>query len=260
MNCSLIISTYNWPAALDLVLKSVAKQSVMPAEVLIADDGSRNDTRELIQTYQANFPTTLKHFWQEDDGFRKTIILNKTYKAAQSNYMIQIDGDIVVHPHFIRDHLLHREHGYFIKGSRGRLNKELTEKAMQTKTISFSALQPGVKSSINATHFPLASKLFYGKSDDSRNVKGCNFAVWKDDFIAVNGYDNTIAGWGHEDIDLAARLINNHIKRRQLKMAGVCFHLHHELASRSKEAGNLENYHDVVNKRIVRCANGYDQV
>lgn len=232
----------------------------MPGEVLIADDGSRHDTIELIRSFQLNFPVPLKHFWQHDDGFRKTIILNKTFKAANSNYIIQIDGDIVLHPHFIRDHLTHRERGYFIKGSRGRLTKELTEKVMKSGTISFSSLQPGVKSSINATYFPLASKLFYGRGDESRNVKGCNFAVWKDDFIAVNGYDNTIAGWGHEDIDLAARLINNHVKRRQLKMAGVCFHLYHQLASRSKEADNLENYYEVVNKKIVRCLNGYDQV
>ena len=260
MNCSLVIATYNWPEALDLVLKSVMKQSVMPGEVLIADDGSREDTAVLIRSYQQQFRVPLIHMWQEDHGFRKTIILNKTYKQAKSEYIIQVDGDIVLHPHFIRDHLLHRSHGYFIKGSRGRLTRELTETALRNKTIRFSPLQPGVKSSINATHFPLASKLFYGKEYVSRNVKGCNFAVWKSDFVAVNGYDNTIAGWGHEDIDLAARLINNHVKRRQLKMAGVCFHLYHELASRSKEADNLERYYGVVEQRIVRCADGYDQV
>ncbi len=260
MECSLVISTYNWPQALDLVLKSVLRQSVLPGEVIIADDGSKEDTRSLIQSYQSTFPVPLIHLWHADEGFRKTIILNKSFKQAKAEYIIQIDGDIILHPHFIKDHLANKERGYFIKGSRGRLTKELTEKILLSKRIDFTLLEPGVKSSINATRFPMASRFLYGKDKNSRNVKGCNFAVWKDDFIAVNGYNNDVSGWGHEDIELAARLINHNIKHRQLKMVAVCFHIHHELVSRKKEANNLQSYYDVVKSGTMRCANGYDQV
>ena len=260
MECSLIISTYNWPLAIDLVLKSVLRQSVMPGEVIIADDGSMDDTKALIQSYQALFPVPLIHLWHADAGFRKTIILNKSYKEAQSDYIIQIDGDIILHPHFIRDHLTYRELGYYIKGSRGRLTKEVTEKILLSKKIDFTLFHPGIKSRFNTTRLPFASKFLYGKGNNSRKVKGCNFAVWKNDFVAVNGYNNDVCGWGHEDIELAARLVNYGVKQRHLKLAAVCFHIHHELVSRNKEADNLQSYFDVINSGTVRCGNGYDQV
>lgn len=260
MECTLVISTYNWPQALDLVLKSVLRQRVMPGEVIIADDGSKEDTKQLIESYQAVFPVPLNHMWHEDDGFRKTIILNKAYKAAKGEYIIQIDGDIIIHPDFISDHLKFSQKGFYIKGSRGMLSKELTAKALESKKIDFSLLQPGIKSRFNVTRLPFAASLLYGKTDNTRKVKGCNFAVWKSDFIAVNGYNNDVKGWGHEDIELAARLVNHGVKQRHLKLAAVCFHIHHELASRHKEAHNLQSYYDVVHNKVERCENGYDQV
>ncbi|MFY7838706.1 MAG: glycosyltransferase family 2 protein [Lacibacter sp.] len=260
MECSLVISTYNWPQALDLVLKSVLRQRVLPGEVIIADDGSAEETKQLIASYQASFPVPLIHMWHKDDGFRKTIILNKAYKAAKGEYIIQIDGDIIIHPDFIKDHLKFSEKGFYIKGSRGLLTKELTENVLKSKRINFSLLQAGIKSRFNITRLPLASRLLYGKPDNTRKVKGCNFAVWKSDFIAVNGYNNDVRGWGHEDIELAARLVNHGVKQRHLKLAAICFHIHHELASRHKEAHNLQSYYDVIHNKVKRCESGYDQV
>lgn len=258
--CSLIISTYNWPEALNLALKSVLRQTILPAEVIIADDGSGDNTRQLIEDYKKKSPILMKHMWHEDLGFRKTIILNKAYKQTTTDYIIQVDGDIILEKNFIKDHLTHRKKGFFIKGSRGRLCKELTEKAIKEERIDFCSLMPGIKSQINATRFPLAAPLFYKDDTKSRNVKGCNFALWKNDFITINGYDNNISGWGHEDIDIAARLINNGILRRQLKMAAVCYHQHHEIASRNKEAENLEHYYSIMRDKIVICQNGYNQI
>jgi glycosyltransferase involved in cell wall biosynthesis len=258
--CSLIISTYNWPKALNLVLKSTLDQSVLPSEVIIADDGSREETRNLIDNYKKLFPIRLHHEWHEDLGFRKTIILNKAYAQANCDYIIQVDGDIILHKDFIQDHLQHKKHGFFIKGSRGRLNKNLTEKVINGKINNFCPITPGMMSHINAMRFPIAAPFFYKDDTQSRNVKGCNFAVWKNDFISVNGYDNDISGWGHEDIDLAARLINVGINRRQLKMVAVCYHLHHEILSRNEEAKNFDKYHEVVLKKITSCKNGYNQL
>lgn len=105
ISSSLIVSTYNWPEALDLVLLSILNQTVFPIEVIIADDGSTNKTKELIEKYQKIFPVKLMHVWHEDDGFRKTIILNEAYRIAQGDYIIQIDGDIILNKYFIEDHL-----------------------------------------------------------------------------------------------------------------------------------------------------------
>jgi glycosyltransferase involved in cell wall biosynthesis len=257
---TLLISTYNWPEALDLVLKSVLSQNVMPEEVIVADDGSRKETADLIKHYQEKFPVPLIHEWHEDNGFRKTIILNKALKRAKGEYIVQVDGDIILHPDFIKDHKANATEGFFIKGSRGRLTARKSNHVLRTKDIRLHSLHRGVQSRINATRFPLLSPIFHKDDLKTRNVKGCNFAFWKKDMIAVNGYNNDLAGWGHEDIEFPARLVNYGIKRRQLKMTAVCFHIHHELRSRSNEDSNLKVYEEVVERKIVRCENGIDQV
>ncbi|HYK77717.1 MAG TPA: glycosyltransferase family 2 protein [Daejeonella sp.] len=259
VTATLLISTYNWPQALDLVLLSVLKQTVLPLEVVIADDGSGPETRNLIENYRKQFQIPVKHIWHEDQGFRKTQILNKAIRQINGEYIIQIDGDIVLHPRFIEDHLQNIQPGYFVKGSRGMLDKEKTTKVLQSRNIDFTPFQWGLSSRINATRLTTLSPLFYGPPEKTRDFKGCNFAVWKKDFIAVNGYNNALTGWGHEDIELAARLVNLGIKRRHLKMTAVCFHLHHQLNCRKQENSNLQVYYKTLDENISTCSNGYAQ-
>ena len=101
MKTALIIATYNWPEALELVFLSLLNQSVSPDEIIIADDGSARETKQLVENYAQKFNAKIKHIWQEDDGFRKTKILNKSFLKAKSEYIIQIDGDIIIHNEFI---------------------------------------------------------------------------------------------------------------------------------------------------------------
>ena len=105
MTSSLIIATYNWPGALDCCLRSVLLQRELPNEVVIADDGSRHDTRQVIDAYRKQMPVPLKHVWHEDEGFRLGMIRNKAMAAATGEYLIQVDGDLILHPMFVRDHL-----------------------------------------------------------------------------------------------------------------------------------------------------------
>lgn len=256
---SLLISTYNWPEALELVLKSVLRQTKLPDEILIADDGSNQKTQTVIYEYKSYFSIPLKHAWHPDEGFRKTIIMNEAVRISTGNYIIQIDGDIILHPEFINDHLQQAAPGYFIKGSRGMLNKALTDKLIATKSTEVELLVKGLGSRINATRMPGLSFLFYGDTKKTNDLRGCNFAFWKDDFIAVNGYNNDLKGWGHEDIELAARLVNAGIKRRQLKMVAVCYHLYHSFNSRQQEDTNYNQYLEAVDKRKIMCINGYRQ-
>ncbi len=261
IRASLLISTYNWPEALDLVLKSVKLQSQLPIEVVIADDGSKPETKIIIEYYRTQLPIPIKHVWHEDIGFRKTIIMNQAISQLNGDYIIQIDGDIILHPRFIEDHVREAEIGFFIKGSRGRLTQFKSADVLCTKNISIYPFDKGVKSTINATRFLLASRLFFYKDlHKTRNLKGCNFAVWKKDFIAVNGYNNALTGWGHEDIELGARLVNLGIKRKHLKMTAVCYHIYHPLNSRAQEDDNFRVYENVVKRKTIRCTNGYEQV
>ncbi|WP_256010769.1 glycosyltransferase family 2 protein [Desertivirga xinjiangensis] len=259
LTSSLLISTYNWPTALELVLKSVLLQSKLPNEVIIADDGSTEDTKILINRYKSLLPIPLHHVWHPDKGFRKTIIMNKAINVASGDYIIQIDGDIILHPHFISDHLKNAEHNYFIKGSRAMLNMEFTQKLIKSGNVNINPLGSGVRSKINGTYLPRLSSLFYGSTKKTNDLRGCNFAFWKKDFIKVNGYNNNLIGWGHEDIELAARMVNSGLKRKQLKLSAVCFHLYHKINSRKRQDTNYMIYKNVVHNKISVCTNGYRQ-
>lgn len=255
LNCSLLISTYNWPNALDLVLKSVLGQTRIPSEIVIADDGSGNETFAVIQGYQNTL--NIKHIWHEDLGFRKTIIMNKAVNAITNEYVVQVDGDMLLHPNFIEDHLNFAKKNHFIKGSRSMLSQSFTEKILSSKLLDFSFFRNNARSKINATRSPLLAKIFFGDKSRTDNLRGCNFAFWKKDFIAVNGYNNDLLGWGHEDVELAARLVNNGVFRRQLKMVAICHHLYHNINSRVNEVDNLQVYKDTVSHRIKTIPNGF---
>ena len=260
IKASLLISTYNWPQALDLVFRSLLVQTKMPLEVVIADDGSKPETGKLIDSFRNRFPFPIKHIWQEDKGFRKTGIMNQSVSKIEGDYIIQIDGDIILHPRFIEDHLNKAQEGFFIKGSRGMLSQQKSEEILRTKCIQISTFDKGLNSKINGTRFPWASRFFYGDPRKTNDLRGCNFAVWKKDFIAVNGYNNFLTGWGHEDIELAARLVNSGIKRKQLKMSAVCYHLFHPLYSRHEEDNNFQAYEMTVKEKVEKCNNGYEQI
>ena len=105
MTVSLLISTYNRPDALFLVLESVRKQSVQPNEIIISDDGSKSDTKIVIDNFKSKNDTIIKHVWHEDKGFRLSEIRNKAIASAKFDYIIQIDGDIILHEKYIENHL-----------------------------------------------------------------------------------------------------------------------------------------------------------
>jgi glycosyltransferase involved in cell wall biosynthesis len=253
---SLVISTYNWPDALELVLESVLNQTIAPNEILIADDGSGEATKNVIEAFKQKTIIPVKHYWHEDNGFRKTIIMNKAIVEATSEYIIQIDGDIILHPQFIADHLKDAVNGYYIKGSRSMLSSDRTAQILTTKNIHISPLSTGVGSKINATHFPPLAFLFRGDRLRSNNLRGCNFSFWKKDFVVVNGYNNDLEGWGHEDIELAARLTNLGVKQRQLKLKAICFHLYHKINARDNEDLNYKKYLKAVSDNTIACKSG----
>lgn len=125
--CSLIITTYNSKDYLRSVLQSVKNLDYLPKEVLIADDGSTEETALLIKEFQKTFPCPLLHIWQEDEGFRLNTIRNKAINAARGEYIILIDGDMVLEPHFIKDHLDFAKHKVVLQGSKMILDTSVLE-------------------------------------------------------------------------------------------------------------------------------------
>ena len=256
---SLIIATYNWKEALALVLATVRAQSVLPGEVLVADDGSRDDTRELVAREAAAFPVPLRHVWQDDDGFRKSRILNEAFARASGEYLIEIDGDMLMHPEFVRSHLRFARPGWYVQGGRMMLGEAATARTLAAGRLTAGPLSRGVRNRINGVHAPLLFWLARGEGGPIRRTRGCNVSFWREDIIRVNGYNEDMEGWGREDTELIARLMNAGVRRRNLKFAAVSYHLHHRTRPRDADAENLALALQVVRDGVTRCEHGIDR-
>jgi len=259
METSLIIATYNWPEALELVLLSVLKQSHLPVEIIIADDGSTNATKEMIDSFKSKVSLEIKHIWHQDDGFQKTIILNKAIEVAKGDYIIQIDGDLILHTNFIKDHITSARKGQFIHGSRAFLNQQLTNSAFKNKNITFLTLQKGISNRLNTIRSIFSSSILSKTNKSLKGTRGCNFSFWKKDFLKVNGYNEDMTGWGKEDTELSVRLMNNGLQKYKLKFKAICYHLHHHISSRKKLNINNTILKETISTKKTRCNKGINQ-
>lgn len=176
---TLVISTYNWVEALERVLDGVRLQTVLPDEVIIADDGSCTDTKDFIDHIRHAFPVPVNHVWHEDCGFRRTVILNKSIAKAKGDYIIEIDGDVVPERHFIQDHVDIMEKGYFVCGGRVMFQENGAVRLSHVVNLCRSRWLRKMVAAVE----PKFSE---------RHVRGCNLAFWRDDFIAINGYNEDI--------------------------------------------------------------------
>lgn len=257
---TLIISTYNWPEALKVSLLSVTHQTYLPIEVIVADDGSRDDTRELIEEMQKSFPCKLIHVWHEDNGFRLSEIRNKAIMKASGDYIIQIDGDIILEKHFVEDHHSFAQKGCFTSGSRVKLSPKSSAEVLRNGTVDIpfswsSFFQPNrLRSKFLQNYFR-----FRYKADHPYFVRGCNAAFWKEDLLKVNGYNEDIIGWGYEDTEIAARLTFAGIKRQFLKMGAVEYHIDHPVNSRDKANQNHKTLLETISSEGTYCQNGLDK-
>ncbi|PUZ24420.1 Glycosyltransferase involved in cell wall bisynthesis [Chitinophaga costaii] len=260
ISVGILISTYNWPKALDCVLFSLQQQTRQADEILIADDGSGKETEAVIRKYQGVFNIPVKHVWHEDKGFRKSTILNKAMQQAASDYIIQIDGDIILHRRFVEDHVKNARAARFVQGSRVLLDDARTREALGQKRCKFHFFGKGINNRLNALRIPFLSALIKADPESSHNIKACNLAFWKNDYIAVNGYDNLFTGWGYEDHEFAARLINSGVKKERLKLAAVCYHLNHNINSKHFTDSNERIYHETLLSKRRMSANGLAQI
>lgn len=258
MTVSLIISTYNWPEALALCLKSIAKQKTLPIEIIIADDGSRPNTKKTIDAFRPEFPITIKHVWHQDSGFRLAEIRNKAIMEATGDYIVQVDGDVILHPKFIEDHKNFAKENTFIKGRRSMICPEKSIKLIKKKSIDIHFLSIGLERREHGFRIPKFYKIFKTKEEDSADgVMGSNMAFWKKDFIAVNGYNNELKGWGAEDKELAQRLINYGLKKRKIKFGGIQYHLFHQESDKTNHDEQVNLIKNLIKSGAKKCENGF---
>lgn len=260
MKTSLIITTYNWKEALDLTLRSVARQSQMPDEVLIADDGSRPDTADLVRAWAAKLPVPVFHIWQEDQGFRLARSRNRAIAAASGEYIVIVDGDMSLHTHFIADHKRAARRGYFIQGVRALTTEETGRRMLTQGALDLNLFSSGVQRRRHLIRNRLLSWLVYQHvRTDQKAIRGSNQGYWKEDLLRVNGFDENMVGWGGEDNEIAARLYHIGVKRRNLKFGGLAIHVYHPTRKRTTDNPNRALLQATLEQRRTSCTVGLDQ-
>jgi len=274
MKISVIVPTYNRPQALKLCLLSLASQSILPYEVLIADDGSITETRDTVldlrQKLKRAFP--INHIWHEDIGFRKPKILNETVRRSTGDYLVFIDGDCMAHRHFIRSHVEKSGPDAILSGKRVEIGKELTEQLLARGTIlnsltlrllwdAFMSRSRKVDEAIMLRNRYLRRLTHRDRIGDD-GVWGCNFSLYKDLFIAINGCDEDFLDGSIEDNDLGIRVLNQGKQIRSVRGLAIIFHLWHK-SSWSFENDKYQHNLAILKRRIANkelvCKNGINK-
>ena len=244
----IIISTYERTEALALVLKSLIAQTYRHFKVVVADDGSRIQTRELVERVARDGHLSLTHVWQEDQGYRLAAIRNRAIAAIDTEYLIFIDGDCLTRPNFVARHARLAERGWFVRGSRISLRRTLTNEVL-TRNIrvhEWDALRWLTQRLRRRTDrfTPLLSIPLGPLRKISPHAwdgaKGCNLAVWRDDALAINWFDESYKGWGAEDNDFVVRLIKRGVYRKDGRYAVPVLHLWHP--QRTPETENYDRF------------------
>ena len=265
LSSSLIITTYNQKERLALVLDSVKELSYLPNEVLIADDGSKEDTKELIQAYQKDFPVPLKHIWHEDKGFRLSEIRNLAIKNAKGEYIIIIDGDMILDKNFIKDHLSFAKRKVFLQASRTIIDEKDSQKILRDNAYKLAFDIKNFKKYrilALAKLIYLRSRIranFFDKNDFIRGIRGCNMSFFKKDCEDINGFNEDFIGWGREDSEFFARFLFNKGELRRLKFSAIAYHIYHKENSRTMLDANHKIYLECVKNKNTFCKNGLEK-
>ena len=267
---SVVVSTYNRPDALKACLDSLLYQTDSNFEIIVADDGSTNDTASLVNSYinDKNINTKIRHVYQPDQGFRLSRIRNLAIIDSQGEYLIFIDGDCIALPEFVFRHRQLATPQYFVAGNRVLINQHFTEEILKrnirlyTKNFLYFLrlrLTNKINRLVSFIHLPL-ERLRYLQPYKWNKAVGCNTAFWKKDLLAVNGYDESFQGWGYEDSDLVIRLIHSGIKRKEGRFAVPVLHLWHKQNDRSHHDQNYSRLlKRLDNPTLIQAERGLDQ-
>jgi glycosyltransferase involved in cell wall biosynthesis len=259
LRCTLVVTTYEWPAALELTLKSIARQTVAPDEVIVADDGSGPETARVVDRWQGCVGAPLMHLWQRHEGFRLARSRNRAIAASTGDYLIIVDGDMVLHRHFVADHLNAARPGAFIQGVRLLTQACTAERMLREGRVDLSFFARGIRRRRHAVRSLLLSRVLFRRCTGQHAIRGCNQAYWRSDLLRVNGFNEAFVGWGREDNEIAARLYNVGVCRRNLKFQALAIHLHH--SPRQPQGANPNDLllHQAIERGDTWCRLGLDR-
>lgn len=268
MRIAVIVTTYNRSDALAAVLEGYLAQTDCNFEVLVADDGSTDDTAELIRQYQESAPFPIRHIWQEDQGFRAAMARNRALAATTADYVIFTDGDCIPRTDFVARHRMLSEPGWFLSGNRALLSEDFTGRVLQQKLpihlwgwgAWLAARWRGdIKRLLPLLRLPNIRWLRKLAPRRWEGAKTCNLAARRKDLLAVNGLEESYTGWGLEDSDLVIRLIRAGVHAKSARFSAPVLHLWHRENDRTNLAENRRRLDEVLAATHTRARQGVDQ-
>ncbi|GLP95564.1 glycosyltransferase family 2 protein [Paraferrimonas sedimenticola] len=252
---SLVITTYNWPDALRRSVESAWRQVRMPDEIIIADDGSGEETRALIAELQQQSPVPIIHSWQEDDGFRLNRSRNLAIAKVSSDYIVVIDGDIVMHSHFLADHQEMAKPGYCLAGRRMYMNPTLSQRVLDGYVPHM--LSPGIHAHRSDLIRPVwLRNLRSSVCHKLRGFYGANMSFWHNDALKVNGFNEAFTGWGGDDLEFAIRLMNIGVHKIRIRHGATAFHIYHTESHRAISPENHAEFEKTRIESLTWCEQG----
>jgi glycosyltransferase involved in cell wall biosynthesis len=247
---SLVVAVYRRHDFLALVLESLLNQTFKDFEIIVADDGSGPEMAETIDRYRPQFARPVIHEWHEDDGFRKTVIVNRAVTRASADYLVFIDGDCILHRKFLARHIRRRRPGWVLTGRRVMLDEVLTGRIttgdVRTRRVESVHYWLGHCGRNDCKHGFYAPFVFglRNRSRENYEILGSNYSAHKDDFYQVNGYDERIIGRGLEDNNLCARFINSGIAVKSIAFEALQYHCYHAADPIPHSNEFIEEYRD----------------
>ena len=256
LSLTLVINTFNQPDFLQRVLTAVSQQTEPPNEVVLADDGSDKETGVLFESWAARQGYPCHQVWQSRAGFRRARILNLAIGRASKEYLVFLDGDTVPHPRFVEDHRGLGRPRIFVQGHRALIEKRAASffglgkfSADRRRALLRGQLR-GLK---HAYRWP---RPLCRQRGDLRGIRGCNLAIWREDLVRVNGYNEEFIGWGREDSELVVRLMNSGARRLDVRGWALCYHLWHPPVSRANLPANDDLLQMALAKKASWCDSG----
>jgi glycosyltransferase involved in cell wall biosynthesis len=261
MKISVIVSTYNAEEWLEKVLIGYSVQTYKDFELIIADDGSRPSTKELIDSYAKNYPVPVRHLWHEDLGYRRQEILNVAIMEASHEYILMTDGDCIPRKDFVEIHAKYAQKGRFLSGGYCKLSMKLSTEISKDDIISGRCFdlkwlkkidKLNVSNTLKIGATDLSSSVLDFFSPTTPSFNNCNSSGFREDMIAINGYDERMK-YGGPDREFGERLENFGVKGKQIRHKAIVLHLDHPRGYKTPEslAANLAIRKEVKDKKIV---------
>ncbi|MFA6456267.1 MAG: glycosyltransferase [Bacteroidota bacterium] len=261
---TLVVAVYNKADNLRYIFAALNRQSFVPFEVIIADDGSGRAIADVVNEAKRTSSFRIKHLWHADKGWRKNTMLNYAIQEAVTEYIVFIDGDCIPAEHFLEDHFTQREKGKVLLGRRVEHGKRWAETLSMEKIRSgefekytLPDLIDAVKgTSVRLEHgIRVTSPFLRSFAEKSSGILGCNFSTFKEHLIAVNGFDESYHGPGFgEDTDIFHRLNLIGVTGKSLRNLAVQYHVWHPLTT--VPADNRIRFEKTVQRNEPLCRDG----